>query len=242
MNDTSANDIITDNFILRSLPADEADALKRSLKWVEMPHGKILYEPDDKITHIYFPSTAMISIVAATADGHSVEAAVVGWDGLAGLEALLGHSSSVQLEGEGHRADLSSVQRQFAAGGKFQRMVLMSVREKMVEMAQTGLCNRVHLAEKRLAKWLLMCHDRSPSDVMGITQEFAALMLGSNRVSVTQAAGQLQDHKLIKYNRGRMQVIDREGLEQYACECYARVSEELHRLTGGSARRGAITQ
>src|SRR5687768_11682922 len=127
MHDTpSSNDIITDNYILRSLPADEADALKPSLTWVDMPHGKILYEPDDEITHIYFPSTAMISIVATSADGHSVEAAVVGWDGVGGLEALLGHSSSthrylVQLEGEGHRADLSSVQRQFAAGGQFQK-------------------------------------------------------------------------------------------------------------------------
>jgi CRP-like cAMP-binding protein len=202
-----------------------------------MTHASIVYEPDQEITHVYFPSTSMISIVATSIDGHSAECGVIGWEGLGGLEALLGHPTStnryiVQLEGEAHVADLLSVRRQFSAGGEFQRLVLACVREKMVEMSQTALCNRVHVAEKRLAKWLLMCRDRAPSDVMRITQEFAALMLGTNRVSVTQAAQMLQDHGLIKYNRGRVQVLDRERLEEFSCECYKRVRQEFDRLTG----------
>lgn len=237
-----SNNIITENFILRSLPADEAAALAPGLDRVDMPHAAIVYDMGQPIKRIYFPSTAMLSIVPTSSEGHSAECGVIGWEGLGGLEALLGHPAStnryiVQLDGEAHSADLDIVRRQFAAGGEFQRLVLACVRQKMVEMAQTALCNRVHVAEKRLAKWLLMCRDRTSSDVMRITQEFAAIMLGSNRVSVTQAARTLQERELIKYNRGRVQILDRDRLEEFACECYARIREEFDRLTAGTADR-----
>jgi hypothetical protein len=183
----------------------------------------------------------MISVVAMSDAGQSAECGVIGWEGVGGFEALLGYPTAlnrhlIQLGGDGHRGDVRVMQQHFAAGREFQKLILACVREKMVEMSQTALCNRVHVAEKRLAKWLLMCHDRSTSDEMRITQEFSALMLGTNRVSVTQAAQVLQERGLIRYSRGRLTILDRKDLEEYACECYARIRTEFDRLTGGDGR------
>ncbi|HEV7700981.1 MAG TPA: Crp/Fnr family transcriptional regulator [Pyrinomonadaceae bacterium] len=129
----------------------------------------------------------------------------------------------IQLAGTGHRIEISIVRKEFYRAGTFQRQVLNFTRALMSQMSQTALCNRLHSAEKRLAKWLVSCHDRSTSDVLDLTQEFVALMLGSNRVTLTTAAGQLQDGGAIKYKRGQITVIDRDILESLSCTCYSRI-------------------
>jgi CRP-like cAMP-binding protein len=232
----SVSTIETHNHILRSLPSDEMASLEPHLERVDMPRGDILYDADDPISRIYFPDTAMVSVVASTYSGQTAESGVVGWEGVAGVEALIGTGSSlnrhiVQLGGTGHRADTRLVVNEFEKVGELHRQVLEFVRGMMLQMSQTALCNRMHLAEKRFAKWLLMCADRAFVEDLPITQEFAALMLGSNRVSVVQAAKALEDQKLIRHSRGRITITDRKGLEGFACECYERIRREFARLT-----------
>jgi CRP-like cAMP-binding protein len=207
------------------------------LERVELPQGMTVFETDETIKYVYFPNYAMISVVSSTESGQYAEAGVIGWEGIGGVEAVIGGDSSpnkhiIQLGGDGFRAPLPAARSEFERGGEFQRSILAFTRGLMAMMSQTALCNRLHVAEQRLAKWLLMCHDRSPEDTMNITQEFAALMLGANRVTLTAAAGQLQDHGLIEYKRGRIRILDRKALEAAACECYIRIRQEFNRNTG----------
>ena len=224
------------NNILCSLAPDEMERLAPHLKSINLAHGDILFDVGDTIDLVYFPNEAMISVVASTVAGQTAESGVIGWEGVGGVEVLMGDPQSlnrhiIQLPGEALAAPTAVVQAEFARGGNLQRSTLAFVRALIAQMSQTVLCNRLHIAEKRLAKWLLMCHDRAPGDVLHITQEFAALMLGSNRVSVTQAAIQLQDRSLIEYTRGRITIVDREGLETFCCECYERIKDEFVRVT-----------
>jgi CRP-like cAMP-binding protein len=225
------------NHILRSLPSAELARLASDLDPVELTHGAMLVDVGEPIEFIYFPEDSMISVVTSTISGQMAECGVIGWEALAGVEALMGDASSlnrqiVQRPGPAYYARIEAVKKEFARGGALQQLVLGFVRAMMAQVSQTTLCNRLHLAEKRLAKWLLLCRDRASSDVLPITQEFAALMLGANRVSVTQAAIELQDNKYIEYSRGRIKILDRLGLEAFSCECYARIRNEYRRFTG----------
>jgi len=228
------NKLNTENFILRSLSPADIERVESYLVRVDLPHGLTLNETQEPIEHLYFPNDAVISVVSGTESGQSAEAGLVGREGLAGVEALLNgpialHRQIIQLPGDGYRAELEAMRAEFAIGGAFHAAILLFTRSLLAQMSQTALCNRMHIAEQRLAKWLLMCRDRASSDVLGITQEFAAMMLGSNRVTLTQAAGQLQEHGLIEYRRGNITIVDRKGLEKQACECYSRIKEEYER-------------
>jgi CRP-like cAMP-binding protein len=224
----------TENHILRSLDKEELDRLCPSLESVDLAHGMLIYESGAPISHIYFPTNAVVSVVSETSSGHYAEAGLVGWEGMTGVEAMLNGPMAltrqiIQLAGKGYRAELPAVKAEFERGESFQRSTLRFTRTMLAQTTQTALCNRLHVAEQRLAKWLLMMHDRSKTDVLAVTQEFAALMLGSNRVTLTQAAGELQERGLIEYRRGNIRILDRPGMIAFSCECYQKIKEEFDR-------------
>lgn len=237
MSEQSSEEIIALNYILRSLEGEDLERLAPSCEALTLAQGKVLFDMDDAIGHLYFPGTAMISVVTSTESGKLAEAGVIGREGVAGVEALMGDRTAinryiVQLPGSAIRIKMKAVKKEFEHCGLFQESTLAFTREMMVQMGQTVLCNRMHIAEQRLAKWLLMCQDRAATDKLPITQEFAALMLGSNRTSVTQAARELQNAALIEYRRGNITILDRDGLETFSCECYERIRSEHKRLIG----------
>ncbi len=226
----------SNNFILNSLKGDDLERLLPYLEPVELPQGKMLYDVDDRIRYLYFLNNGMISVVNVGGDGVQTEVGVIGREGFSGVEGLLGDVSSInrqmiQLPGDGYRARIEPLQDEMLRAGAFQQMTHKLMRAGLAQIGQTSLCNRLHKNEERLAKWLLMCHDRFDGDMLPITHEFAAIMLGANRTSVTQAAGQLQDKGLITYSRGKVRVTDRPGLEAYSCECYRKIAAEYARLT-----------
>jgi CRP-like cAMP-binding protein len=220
----------TTNRILLSLTHEESERLRPALTHVELPHAMIIYEAEGPIDTIYFPNKAILSAVNTTDAGESVETGVIGRDGISGVESLLGEAVAlnrniVQIVGDGFRAPLDVVKAEFSRAGGFQRTVLAYARALMAQMSQTALCNRLHPADERLAKWLLTCRDRTDTDTLDLTQEFAALMLGSNRVTLNQAASKLQDLGLIEYTRGRISLIDLPALEKFSCTCYRRIRD-----------------
>jgi CRP-like cAMP-binding protein len=224
----------TKNQILNAIPSAAWARMDEYLEYIDLPQGKLIYEAEEPIELVYFPDIAIVSVVSTTASGESAEAGLIGLEGMTGVEALFDgplalNREIVQLPGHGYRAHLSKIKEEFAQGGPFQAAVLIFTRSMLGQMSQTALCNRLHVAEQRLAKWLLMVRDRAETDVLPITQEFAALMLGANRVTLTQAAGQLQDNGFIEYKRGVITIRDRQGLEGYACDCYERIRSEYLR-------------
>jgi CRP-like cAMP-binding protein len=225
------------NIILGSLSGEALTRLLPHIEHVELEHGHILYDIDDEIQHNYFPNVGMISVVNVEGDGSQIEVGVIGREGFSGIEGLLDgpgaiNRQMVQLPGDGYRLPTNLLRQELYREGPFQRVALKLTRALLAQISQTALCNRLHKAEQRLAKWLLMCHDRNGSDTMRITQEFAAIMLGANRTSVTIAAGHLQVMGFIRYTRGKISMTDRTGLEEFACECYGKITAEYARLAG----------
>jgi CRP-like cAMP-binding protein len=223
-----------ENHLLKGLPDDTIERLRPHLEWIDAPVEMKMYDPYEKITDIHFPINSLASIVATTASGQSTEIGVVGNEGAVGLDALMGvdrspHKSMIQIAGPIYRIDATYVADEFKRGGIFQHRLLHFIQKLSVQVSQTTLCNRLHNIDDRLARWLLMCDDRIKGDGLQLTQEFIALMLGANRVTVTQSATKLQDTGCIKYGRGRIKVLDREGLERSACECYQVVRKEYDR-------------
>jgi len=213
------------NDILNALPADDLARLTPLLEHVDLPHGKVLYQPDVPIKHVYFPEHAMISVVAYTDDGQATEVAVIGGEGATGVSVVMGSNSThyeniVQLPNGGWRIKTKDVREEFARNGALHDLLLRFTNKLLVQVSQTALCNRVHTVEKRLSKWLLMSSDRTESNEMHLTQELLAMMLGANRTTVTRTAIVLQDAGFISYKRGKIVILDRPGLEDYTCECY----------------------
>ena len=216
---------LTRNKLLRSLPIDVLHRLNPLLERVEMPRGRVLYHREDAIGHVYFPDRAMISVVAHSDNGQSAEVAVIGSEGAAGLDVILGSDAAsndhiTQIPDGALRMKTVDVRAEFALGGEFSAELLRFTRKFIVQISHTALCNRLHKTEKRLSRWLLMCHDRSDGDVMNLTQEFMAVMLGSNRTTVTMTAIVLQNAGFISYSRGTLTIVDRKGLEGFSCPCY----------------------
>jgi len=227
MNDVSQ--VLSNNRILRALSSDVLARLVPLLEHVDLPSGKILYRADEVISHVYFPENSMISVVAYTEQGQGAEVSVIGCEGATGLDVILGTDRSsneniTQLADGAYRIKASELKAEFVKGGEVHDLLLMFVRKLIVQISQTALCNRLHNTEMRLSRWLLMCHDRSNADVMQLTQEFIALMLGANRTTVTMTAIELQNAGFISYKRGTITMIDREGLEEFTCPCYATIS------------------
>lgn len=225
----------TNNQILNALPEEDYNRLLPDLEPVELAHGEIIHREGDRISHVYFPSNAMVSIISSTAEGHSIEVGVIGREGISGIDVFLGVDSSnneglIQLPDGGMRVRTEVIREEFKRGGAFQDLTLRFLHALMFQISQTAVCNKLHSTEQRLARWLLLCHDRSVSDKLPLTQDFLSIMLGVNRPSVTLSAIHLQSAGFIKYKRGLITVIDREGLEDFTCDCYQKVKKDYDRL------------
>ena len=231
---TTQTQLSTKNYILNNLPKADFERLLPDLEAVTLAHGEVLYRPEEPIKYVYFPNDAMCSVVATTAEGQCAEVGVIGREGMVGVDVLMGADSSlnetfIQLPDGGMRMKASAIREQFKAGGALQDSLLKFIRLLMLQISQTALCNRLHTVEERLSRWLLLCHDRSATDDLQLTQEFLSIMLGANRATVTVAAIALQGGGYIKYSRGLITILDREGLEHFACDCYRTVKEEYDR-------------
>ncbi|HEY0100471.1 MAG TPA: Crp/Fnr family transcriptional regulator [Pyrinomonadaceae bacterium] len=229
----------TTNRILAELPTEEYERLSPHLEPVTLAVGDMLYYPQEPLTHVYFPNRGTVSVIATLADGGGVEVGVVGNEGLFGLNVVLGsmstpHEAMVQLPGDAFRIPAHVIMGEFKKGGQLQDLILRYVQAFIIQIAQTAACNRSHPMGGRLARWLLMTHDRAMTDELLLTHEFIAVMLGTRRAGVSEAAGRLQNEGLIKYRRGHIQIIDRKGLESTSCECYPLVKREFDRLLGGN--------
>ncbi len=225
------------NLLLASLAEEQFKQLSRFLVPVDMPLGMRLSEPNAPVEYIYFPVSGLISVDALTEAGESVEVGVVGREGCSGVYGLLGHwqtshSVIVQGSGAGLRARTAPVRDEFLKGGAFMHAVHSFLYMQMVQSTQSVLCNRLHPVEMRMSRWLLTACDRMQTDSLQITQEFLSQMLGSRRSTVTVAAGGLQREGLIDYSRGRVKIVDRQGMEGKACECYHIVRAIYDRLIG----------
>jgi CRP-like cAMP-binding protein len=225
------------NLILQKMPEDQFRAIARHLVPVDLPLGMRLSEPNQAIEFIYFPVSGLISVDALTERGESVEVGVIGREGFAGVNALLGHkqmahSVVMQGAGSGLRIRTGVVREEFLKGGAFAQQVHLFLYMQMVQMAQSVLCGRLHSVDMRMARWMLTAADRTQSDALQITQEFLAQMLGSRRSTVTVAAGQLQRQGLIDYSRGRVRIVNRPDLEAMSCECYHVVRATYDELIG----------
>jgi CRP-like cAMP-binding protein len=225
------------NLILARMPEDVYKNVARFLVPIDLPLGMLLSTPNESIDYIYFPVSGLISVDALTDGGESVEVGVIGREGLAGVSGLLNHrqmSHSVIMQGPGSglRCRTGVVRDEFLKGGPFAQLIHSFLYMQMVQMAQSVLCNRLHPVEARMARWLLTAADRTQSETLQLTQEFLAQMLGSRRSTVTVAAGQLQREGLIDYTRGKINIVNRPGLESRACECYQIVRGTYDRLIG----------
>jgi CRP-like cAMP-binding protein len=226
------------NQLLAALPDAEWQRWLPHLEPVDMPLGKVLYESGSKLTHVYFPSTSIVSLLYVLEDGASAEIAVVGHEGIVGISLFMGGQSTtsravVQSAGQGFRLRANLMMQEFNRAGPVLHLLLRYTQALITQMAQTAVCNRHHSLDQQLCRWLLLSLDRLPSDELVMTQELIANMLGVRREGVTEAAGQLQQAGLIRYRRGHITVVDRKRLERRACECYAVVKREYDRLLPG---------
>jgi CRP-like cAMP-binding protein len=205
------------------------------LEFVHMPLGEVLYESGATLTHVYFPTTAIVSLLYVMENGASAEIAVVGNEGIVGVSLFMGGGSTpsrglVQSAGDGYRLRAQLMQDEFNKAGTALHLLLRYTQALITQMAQTAVCNRHHRLEQQLCRWLLLSLDRLQGNELIMTQELIANMLGVRREGVTESANKLQHHGLIRYVRGHITVIDRQGLEKRSCECYAVVKKEYDRL------------
>jgi len=227
------------NRILNALSRAEYERLADHLEFVNLTKGEILYQPDEPITHVYFPNRGTVSIVSTFEDGGMVEVGMVGNEGMFGVCVFLGSISTpllaqVQLEGDGFRMRAEVFMGEFNKGGVLHDMLLRYTQCFITQIALAAACNRAHNINGRLSKWLLMCQDRAQSKNLPLTHEFIATMLGTRRAGVTEAATALRDAGVISYYRGQVTIIDRKGLEGMSCECYPMMKKEFTRLVRGN--------
>jgi CRP-like cAMP-binding protein len=200
-----------------------------------MPLGQMLYEPGEQLRHAYFPTTCIVSLHYVTETGASAETAGVGNEGVVGISLFMGgdttsSSAVVQTAGHAYRLERRLLKQEFDRAGLLQRLLLRYTQALMTQMSQTAACNRHHTVEQQLCRWLLLTLDRVSTRELVMTQELVASMLGVRREGVTEAAGKLQRAGFISYRRGHIAVLDRNGLQTRACECYGVVKKELDRL------------
>ncbi|HEV7906454.1 MAG TPA: Crp/Fnr family transcriptional regulator [Pyrinomonadaceae bacterium] len=231
----------TANHLLAQLPPEEYERLSPYLEPVTLTIGDVIHYPQDPVTHVYFPNSGTVSVVATLEDGGGVEVGVVGNEGMFGVNAVLGsvttpHEALVQQPGDGLRAPTDVIRQEFKKCGQLQDLILRYTQAFIIQIAQTAACNRSHPLGGRLARWLLMSHDRAMKDELLLTHDFIAVMLGTRRAGVSEAAGKLQNDGVIKYKRGHIQIVDRKGLESISCECYPIVKKEFERLLGSNAQ------
>jgi CRP-like cAMP-binding protein len=228
----------TRNKLLDRLPTEEWQAISASLQEVDLPFKKTLYAPNESISHVYFVTKGVVSMVNEPAPGEIVEFATIGPEGMVGFPVLLGarsmpSTSIVQIPGAALRASVADLQRATLKAHSLRGLLLLYTMALLNQIAQVTSCNRLHEVEQRCARWLLQTHDRVKSDSFPLTQEFLSQMLGVHRPTVSIAAGMLQKAGLITYTRGVITVTDRKGLESAACNCYRLIADEYDRLLNG---------
>ena len=229
------------NRVLLSVSDKEYRAIRPHLEFLSMPHQLSLYEPNDPLEFVYFPNAGMVSLVIEMEDGRTVEVGEVGKDGFAGIPAAVGMRKSqvrevVQIAGDGFRVRVNELQRLLRSSPQLQQILTRYAVTHWMEMAQTAACNRLHDIEQRFARWLLITQDRVDSPTFAITQDFLATMLGTDRPTVSLAAGMLQKKGAIRWTRGEVEILNRAKLETCACECYAAIRED--RFGEGPLRQG----
>lgn len=225
----------TQNHLLAALPAGEFGRLSLHLEPVAMPLGQVLYESGGRLDHVFFPTTCIVSHMYLLRDGASAEFAVVGNEGIVGTSIFMGGETTpsravVRGAGHGYRLKAHLLKAEFDRGGPALRLLLRYTQALMTQMTQTAVCNRHHSVEQQLCRTLLLSLDRTSGAGLVLTQELIASLLGVRREGVTEAAGNLQRAGLIRYSRGRIEVLDRPALEQAVCECYGCVKREFDRL------------
>jgi CRP-like cAMP-binding protein len=223
------------NHLLAALPEPDFQRLLPHLKLVPMALGEVLYESGSRLRNVYFPTTAIVSLLYMLADGASAEIAVVGNEGIIGVSLFMGGETTtnravVQSVGHAYRLPSQILKNEFTRAGPMQHLLLRYTQALITQMAQTAVCNRHHSVDQQLCRWLLFSLDRLTSNELVMTQELIANMLGVRREGVTEAAGNLQQAGLIQYSRGHITVLDRAGLEARSCECYGVVKAESDRL------------
>jgi CRP-like cAMP-binding protein len=223
------------NHLLAALPPPDFERLSPHLELVPMRLGDTLYEPGVQLRHVYFPTTAIVSMLYVLESGSSAEIAGVGNEGVLGISLFMGgdttpSSAVVQTAGHAFRLPGPMLKEEFARGGLMQRLLLRYTQALLTQMCQTSACNRHHTIEQQLCRWLLLTLDRLPAGELVMTQELVANALGVRREGITEAAGNLQRAGVIRCRRGHITVLRRSGLESGACECYGVVRKEIDRL------------
>jgi CRP-like cAMP-binding protein len=228
------------NHLLAALPTAEFERILPHLELVQMPLGKVLYESGGQLQHVYFPTTAIVSLHYVTESGASTEIAGVGNEGVLGISLFMGGNTTpsraiVQTAGHGYQLKAQLLMNEFnRVGGRragiMQHLLLRYTQALITQISQTAVCNRHHSVEQHLCRWLLLTIDRLPSNELTMTQELIAGMLGVRREGITEAAGHLQQAGFIRYRRGHITVLNRAGLASRVCECYAVVKKEHDRL------------
>jgi len=230
------------NHLLSALLDAEFDRLAPHLELIPMPLGDVLYESGGKLHHVYFPTTAIVSLHYLLENGGSSEIAGVGNEGVLGIALFMGGDTTpsravVQTGGHGYRLKSHVLMEEFNRAGPVLRLLLRYTQALITHMSQTAVCNRHHSVEQQLCRWLLLTLDRLPTNELTMTQELIANMLGVRREGVTEAAGKLQSRGLISYRRGHITIVDRVGLEGAVCECYGVVKKEFGRLLSDVRQR-----
>ncbi|MEA3642288.1 MAG: Crp/Fnr family transcriptional regulator [Lamprobacter sp.] len=228
------------NHLLDALPKAEYEQMLSNLEPISLALGQVIYESGEGLSHVYFPTTAIVSLLYVMENGASAEIAVVGNEGIVGIALFMGgetmpNRAVVQSAGLAYRLKGPLLKREFARfggrrQGSLQPLLLRYTMALLTQMAQTAVCNRHHTIDQQLCRWLLLSLDRLPSNKLDMTQELIANMLGVRREGVTEAAGRLQSAGLIRYSRGHIEILDRPGLEARVCECYEVVRREFERL------------
>ncbi len=240
MKPTEDADDLKQNRLLAALSADARDRLRPHMKPVQLALGQVIYEPGESLAYIYFPTTAIVSLLYTMENGSSAEMGIVGRDGVVGIAVFMGGDTTpnralVQSAGSAFRLELEFFRTEFRRVEDLHRSLLLYTQALLTQMSQTAVCNRLHSVEQQLCRWLLLSHDRLQTDELILTQELIANMLGVRREGVSIAAHRLQEAGFIRYRRGRITIVDRAGLERAVCECYRVVKTECDRLLGPSS-------
>jgi CRP-like cAMP-binding protein len=223
------------NHLLAALPQAELAHFAPQLELVPLAAGEVLYESGGQLQHVFFPTTAIVSLLYVLENGATAEIAMVGNEGILGISLFMGGETTpsravVQRAGHAYRLRADLIKMEFNRAGPLLRLLLRYTQALITQMMQTAVCNRHHSVEQQLCRWLLLSLDRMSTPALTMTQEVIANLLGVRREGVTEAAGRLQREGLIRYSRGHIEVLDRSGLEQAACECYGVVKLEFDRL------------
>jgi len=240
------------NRLLAALPEAEFQALAPALEPLALAPGMALYESGEAQPYLYFPASGIVSLLYLLEDGSTTEIALTGREGVVGISLFMGGGVTpsravVQIAGHAWRLRAAAMRQSLDRGGSLQPLLLRFTQALITQMTQTGVCNRHHSVDQQVCRWLLLALDRLDAAEIAMTQERIAHLLGVRREGVTEAAGRLQEAGAIEYSRGRIRVLERAGLEQRACECYAAVRTEYERLlpappvmpaTAGSRREG----